>query len=321
MKICWFGIYKPDFSRNRIYISGLESLGVEIVQCRDDSPGFSKWMNLIKKLKSINGEYDAIVVGYPGHIAVPLAKLFSKKPVIADLLGSLYDAEKNSHKTNFWKLLKARMTDFFAVKFADVILLESEAQKRYFEQRFGKSEKYKVLYTGSWFDIKNSYKPDIKNFTVIFRGKFTPESGGEYILEAQRLLSQYPHIHFKMGDKTHLSEEAFQAQYTGISLALGQFGDNPRLLRTIPHKTFEALSLGVPYLTGYGEAVSEIIKDGETGFLIPPANAQFLADKILFLSKNPELLLKVSLNSNNLFTTKLSSKKLAEQLLNFISSN
>ena len=53
MKICYFGIYHSDFGRNRIYLSGLKKLGVEVVECFDHSAGLKKYWNLVKKHRAL----------------------------------------------------------------------------------------------------------------------------------------------------------------------------------------------------------------------------------------------------------------------------
>lgn len=343
MKICYFGIYDPEFSRNKIYISGLRKLGVEIMECRDNSPGPLKFWRLWMKHRKI-GNYDAMIVGYPGHMAVPFAKLISNKKVIADLLGSLYDAEVHSHNPSFFKKIKARIADYLAVKFAAIVLLESEAQKKYFEQKFGKSNKYKVIYTGARdsFLSSNASKSEKGNiFRVIFRGRLTPESGISHILKAAEILKD-ENILFKIVgggqllkfaeqeikekklDKVELipqfvNDQELIALMLDSDLSLGQIEDNPRLNRTIPHKAFESFALGIPYLSGDAPAVREVVIEGKTGFLTPLADPIRLADKIKELSKKSELLAKVSTNSRKMFNAQFTPTMLAQDIFNLIS--
>ena len=323
-------------------MSGFRSLSVEIIECRDDSPGLIKFWRLWVKHKKVEN-YDTIIVGYPGHLIVPVAKLISKRPVIADLLGSLYDAEVYSHNPNFLKRIKTKIADWLAVKFADIILLESCAQKRYFENKFGKSGKYKVVYTGardSFKKAENFTRPKNKQFKVIFRGRLTPESGIGHILKAAEILKN-ENIEFKIIGSGQLqkfaeeeiknrnlskvtlisrfpSDEELVSEMLDSDLSLGQLEDNPRLNRTIPHKTFESFALGVPYLSGDAPAIREMVKEGKTGFLTPLADPQGLAAKILELSKNPEILETVSRNELAEFKNKYNSTILASQILNLL---
>lgn len=342
MTVCYFGIYEPNFSRNRIYISGLREQGIAVLECRDTSKWFLKYWRLWQKHRALP-TYDVLIVGYPGHLVVPFAKLLSRKPVIADLLGSLSDAETYSHNPSFWSRVKNRIIDWLAVHFADSILLESQAQKQFFEQRFGISKKYHVLYTGaddSIFHCEQTaqQKP---SFTVLFRGNLTLESGILYILEAARLLKSKRDIRFRIIGQgkllrrvenyiadnhlsnveiiaQFLSEEELREKMCDTSLSLGQFADNPRLSRTIPHKAFESLSMGIPYLSGDAPAIREIVEEGVSGFLVPLASATTLAQKIGVLYKEKVLCMRVGENGRSVFEQSFSPNALGASLTQLI---
>lgn len=341
MTICWFGIYNPNFGRNKIYIQALKKAGHIIIECRDNSHGLIKYFYLWKKHQGIKNDYDVMVIGYPGHVVVPFAKLISKKKVIADLLGSIYDAEISSHRSSLWKKIETRLADFMAVKFADKILLESEAQKKFFTKKFEKSDKYEVVYTGADEKLsQKSVRPKsvADKFAVLFRGKLTPESGIMHILKAAEILENNKNIFFRIIGSGYLLDQVKKflhqhdlpnleliSQYLpddelitimkDANLMLGQFGNNPRLNRTIPHKAFEAFALGIPYLTGDGLAIREIVKDGASAFFVPLADSQALAAKIKFLSTQSELLEQVTVCAGNIFKEKFASEPLVERLV------
>ncbi len=353
MKICYFGIYNPDFSRNKIYINGLRKNGVEVIECRANTRGYLKYWKLFLKHWKIRDAYDALIVGYPGHIVVPLAKIISKKIVVADLLGSLEDAEVNSHDPSLFKKIKAKLADWLAVIFADIILLESEAQKEFFIKKFGKKYKYRVVYTGASeeFIRKSGYslggsstEEENKKFKVLFRGRLTPESGIGYILKSAQILKKEDKISFLvLGGGQLLSfagKEIRENNLTNVELvskflsyeeliglikksdsdlSLGQIENNPRLNRTIPHKAFESFALGIPYLTGDAPAIRELITEGETGFLTPLVDSEKLAERINELSVNKDLLQKVSRNAQKMFNEKLAPSILAKQIIDIIS--
>ena len=148
MKICYFGNFNPELSRNKIYARGLRENGAEIIECRDSSRGLSKFWQLYLKHQKIKGTYDVLVVGYPGHSMVSLAKLLSSKLVVFDALCTSWEAETLSHDVPLWRQIKAKIIDWLSVKIADIVLVETDAQRKFFEEKFGKSEKYKVVYTG-----------------------------------------------------------------------------------------------------------------------------------------------------------------------------
>lgn len=341
MKVLYFGIYNRTFGRNRIYMKGLREVGVEVTECRDDSKGVLKYWRLYKKHRAL-GAYDALVVGYPGHLVVPFAKLISKRPVVADLLGSLADAEQNSHSPSWLRRLKSKLIDRMAVYSADVVLLESEAQRRFFVSRFGASEKYHVLYTGADESMFFRTKQPIQgSFVVLFRGRLTPESGILHILEAARLLEGEKEIRFLVigfGQLLNqvkkviardvltnvelitelLPEAELRERMSESSLSLGQFEDNSRLSRTIPHKAFESFAMGIPYLSGDAPAIRELVIEGETGCLSPLADPSALAGKIKALSGNPAILTRVGAAARSVYEERLSPRALATRLRSLI---
>jgi len=345
MKICYFGIYKPNLSRNKIYISGLKKKGVEVIECRDDGGRFSKYWNLWKKHRLIQDKYDAMVIGYPGHIIVPFAKLISRKPIIADLLGSFKDAQTHSHNSGAFRRLKDGIIDWMAVKFADAILLESEAQKEFFIKRFGHLDKFKVLYTG--VDESIFYRQNIKNKNndikiVLFRGRLTPESGIFHILKSAELLKNRADIrfriigfHYRLGQKVkdfireknlinaeliydYITDDSLREKLGEASISLGQFESSPRLDRTIPHKTFESMVMGLPFITAYSGAVGELLKDGESCIFVKRSDPVHLAGKIIFLADNPVFGEKLADNAREIYDKKCSMEVLTVKLFNIV---
>jgi glycosyltransferase involved in cell wall biosynthesis len=317
LTVCYFGIYNPEFSRNKIYISGLRSLGVNVVECRDDSSGFSKFWKLWKKHRQLNDQYSVLIVGYPGHVVTPLARLISRKTVILDALGTLHEAEVLSHNAGFFGAIKARIIDWLAVKCAHAVLVESEPQRHYFEKRFGASDKYRVVHTGAREGKRErrEEKAGKTGFKVLFRGSLTPEAGLETILQAAAILEKsYPdeNISFSIFGRGICEQEVVQliqklALHTvefetaklpweelvermqECSVALGQFSTNPRLQWTIPHKAFEAMALRIPYVTACAEGISSVFVEGKHCLMVTPADPDDLVAKILELKRAPAL--------------------------------
>lgn len=344
MKICWFGIYKPDFSRNRIYIKGLKKLGVQIMECRDDSAGFLKYLKLFWKHWQLKDDYDFLVVGYPGHPTVWLAKLISNRPVIFDALCTMEEGVVISRSQAGFLGLYAtyiRFIDWLAVRCADIILVETEAQRDFFIKKFkGTHNKTKVLYIGADNDV---FYPDqsIKNkseFTVVFRGQFLPEAGVNHIIEAAKILENNK-INFLLIGQGFLKEQIvhlinilrlsnlemilsegvalddFRKIMSTCHLSLGQLENHERLARTVPHKCYESMAMKLPYVTARTRPVAEILKEGESVVFVNPADPQDLADKILYLKNNPEIAQKIGDNGYKVYLEKFTPEKLAQDIL------
>lgn len=345
MKICWFGIYNPQESRNRIYMRGLKTLGFEIVECRTTRGSFGKYFDLFLKHLKLRNEYDFLMVGYPGHSIVWFAKLISKKPVIFDALCTMEEGvliSRNEFKKNSLKYFYIKFIDWISVKTADLVLVESKIQKKFFEKKFGKSDKYKVVYTGADDSV---FYPDLsitkeEKFTAVFRGKFLPEAGVTYILKAAKILED-SQINFRIiGNgwlekeikkeiselnlknieliSKWLSDDEMRAKMLECHVSLGQFEGHERLGRTIPHKAFETMALGMPYITARAGGISEILTDGVNCLMVNPADPQDLAEKILRLKNDLSLAQKISENSLKLFLEKFSPIKLAENIFKIL---
>ena len=90
LTVCYFGTYRAEYSRNQIMIEALRCNGVEVIECQEQlwegiedrvetvEGGwftFTFWkrvvrayLNLLRKYQK-TGEYDVLIVGYPGLIA------------------------------------------------------------------------------------------------------------------------------------------------------------------------------------------------------------------------------------------------------------
>jgi len=100
-------------------------------------------------------------------------------------------------------------------------------------------------------------------------------------------------------------------------VSLGQFENNPRLERTIPHKAFESLALKLPYLTADGEGTKSILEADVHCVYVDKAKPDELAEKILLLKKDAKLADKIAENGYGLFREKFAPEVLAKELLNF----
>jgi glycosyltransferase involved in cell wall biosynthesis len=57
----------------------------------------------------------------------------------------------------------------------------------------------------------------------------------------------------------------------------------------IPVSLMEALSCGLPTIATQISGIPELVRSGDTGLLVPPANPQALADALLQLHADPQL--------------------------------
>ena len=134
MKIVHFGTYSTleGYPRNTVIARALQIAGAEIIECHHESWGDSTtraqealnilsalskvaklifiWFSLSWKYLFHTPDHDLILVGYPGHLDVFIAKalgLIRSKPVAFDVFLSLYEAIVEDRKLVKSNSLKA----------------------------------------------------------------------------------------------------------------------------------------------------------------------------------------------------------------------
>ncbi|MDP3954685.1 MAG: glycosyltransferase [bacterium] len=325
------------------------SNGVEIIDCRDWTPGIKKFWNLYKKHRALKNNYDLLFIGFSGHILVPFAKLISDKKIVFDALGSLYDGIIMSRKKyGFlgWRILYVWLVDWLAFNLADISLVDTNTRKKFISDKFFIPERKLIrLWTGV-DDTVFIYNPDIKKlppFTVLFRGALMPESGIEYMLEAAKILEKEP-VQFRIMGSGYLaplvekmikdldlknvewltqrfSWEEMTGKMQECHLSLGQLSDHKRQEFHVPFKTMESMALHIPYMiTSNSYGIMEFLKDNETCLTVKPASADDLAKKILWAKNNPDQLNQVAENAHALFKTNFTTDVLARELNKILSS-
>ncbi|MDE2172637.1 MAG: glycosyltransferase, partial [Patescibacteria group bacterium] len=321
---------------------------VNVVNCIDTSTGLRKYWNLYKKHRDYKGKYDAMIVGFPGFIIVPFARLIATAPVYFDALCSFYETQiisRDAYKGNIFRIPYVRIIDWLATRLADKILVETEQQKKYFIGSLGVNPaKLIVVYTGVDDSIFHT-APDAEKsaaFTVLFRGRITREAGAAYVLRAAKILEntgvKFLIIGFgwaeAMNEFKAVMNELKPANVEYISkqlpfneliprmlschVSLGQFENNERLKRTIPHKAFESMAMKLPYVTSRMAGVSEVFKDGETCLMVNPADPEDLAAKIETLKNSPVLAEKIAQNAFWLYQQRFTPQKIVQPILDAV---
>ncbi len=347
MRFCYINTTAAPPPRDAVYLRGLEENGHEILHCNDGSPTFLKKIRQIaKKHGKVKNKYDTMWVGYTAHTLVPFARLISRKKIVFNALGSLYEGvivSRHQAEPISFRGAYCWLVDFLAFHCASVSLIESQAQKNWLKKKFFlRDNKLAVAPTGvdDNLFIHNPAATRSKIFTVLFRGGFLPESGIEYAIDAARIL-RGEDIKFRILGKGQmenkvremlasfdskniewiphrLEESELLRLMQECQLSLGQLSSHDRLTRTIPHKAFESIAMKMPYLTARNKAVLELLTENKNCFCCNPADAEDLAEKILWIKNNPALAASIAENAHEFYRAQLAPRILAQRVLNFI---
>ena len=265
------------YSRSSTYLSKDESSKVLI------GGTLSEQLTQIKSiLKKKNREKTTFVVMSPAHILVLLLKLAGAKKIILDAGWPLSDSTQKKFNINTIKTkLINLLIDLLAFKFSSKIILESPQQLEYVSKRFlVRKAKLKSIYTGISLErfhvnaVRPSNLPDtiqLKNF-VLFRGKLNKEAGIEKIVTSFQQFQKIPYLvlatnkelDFQVSERiivisTTLSDKEIAWLYKNSVATVGQYGSVGRLKRTIPHKFFESVWFGIPYITPKHQPIVDIL--------------------------------------------------------------
>lgn len=175
---------EEGYPRNRVIIEGLRRNGVEVIECHEDFwkgteeklEGLKDRSRMLKKLGGLLrtypglirkfrkvGPYDALIVGYAGHMDIFLARvlnLFRRKPLIFDAFLSLYDTavvDRGVVPPGTIKARLLRLLDTWSCRIADAVLLDTEAHVDYFVKEFHlPREKFYPVPVGSSLPLHHS---------------------------------------------------------------------------------------------------------------------------------------------------------------------
>ncbi len=349
LRVCQFGQYDPQYSRNTILAKCLKRAGAELIELADRRPLAVRTPALIAR--AARERIDLIIVGFRAHADVAAAKLIAKAkriPLIFDPLLSRYDervvdrqlVSRRSPLAHWY-----RLTDALGCRLADTVLLETEAQITFFAETFSVPlSKCERFWLGADEETMYLRIPQSRSheFTVFFYGRFGPLQGVEHIVKAASIVQgRRERVRFVIvgSGQTHLAARELAAHLvvenvrfmdpvpyeqlavlmSDADVCLGVFGTSTRTQRVIPHKVFDALAVGRPVITGDTPAVREALIHGDSAWLCPCGDSEGLADSIMHLKHEPELRRMLAVNGHVLFKSQFSLEALSGNLATIVS--
>ena len=361
-RICFFGTYERDYLRNRTLIEGLRCAGWHVREChvplwekeRNKTGRYLGPFSLIIRVAELKlayarlllkylftvGRYDVMVVGYIGHLDLPLAWLLTRlprRPLVFSPLISLYDTlvdDRRSFADGSLMSRFLRWMDLWTCGRSDLVLLDTDAHIEYFVDNFNLPRKRFARILVGAIEPEAVKETDSRGlleeekFNVLFVGKFTPLHGLPYMLEAAQRLKEVPEIVFHFVGSGQLTEEmretARRMNLTNVrftdwipyelvpsylnraDVCLGIVGTTAKAARVVPGKVYEALSMGQAVITADSPAIRELFTDGENALLCRRGDPEALADAIRRLHGDRELLRRIAEGGSKVYLEKAS---------------
>jgi glycosyltransferase involved in cell wall biosynthesis len=345
MRVCYFGTYERDYPRNRHVISALRRAGVDVTEVHVDIWGETEHKYgagprlalravraQIALLLQRRKPFDALIVGYPGHPDMLVARLVARRrPLVFNPLVSLKDTFVDDRARFAPGSAAARMlelTDRAAIWLSDLTVADTEAHAAYMAQLARvPPERLAVCFVGAEEHIFRPPWQPREVFTCVFAGKFSPLHGLEAIIDAAHRIPETP---FRIIGTGQLDDQLAAApanvdwvrwldlarlgdEYRAAGAVLGIFGTTGKAARVIPNKVFQALACGAPVVTADTPAARELLRDGHDALLVPPGDGEALGRAIGLLRDDPDFAQTIAANGHVTYRRRASESVLGER--------
>jgi glycosyltransferase involved in cell wall biosynthesis len=228
LRVCYFGTYRANYSRNQILLKGLRSQGVEVYECHaklwrgiEDRveqasggwfrPGFLfRIVRAYWQLLRAHGRiptYDVMLIGYPGQFDTFLGKVLARrrgKPMALDLYMSLYliAEERGLVEKSPITGRVIRKLESLGLHQPDLIISDTAAYVDYHCRTYGLTpDRFKLVPAGadnSFFYRRPGIQPPDDRFRLIYFGTFIQNHGVPTIIEAAKLIDDHSNIHIDL---------------------------------------------------------------------------------------------------------------------------
>jgi glycosyltransferase involved in cell wall biosynthesis len=348
-------------------IAALNTAGVEVKECHLNlwhdiqdrvnvvQGGWKKpkfWWRVLKTYTRLIwrfrkvGDFDILMVGYPGQFDVFIAKLLALckgKPLVWDVFMSIYliAMERGLDKKNKFIVNLIHNVESKALRLPDMLIQDTKEYVSWFENEYNLSGKqFRLVPTGADDRIFNpqnviTNKKVDATFLVLYYGSFIPNHGIMKIAEAINQLKNEREIFFRFigeGPEKNsflyfikenkienvqlfewMSQEDLLHQISEADVCLGAFGDTPQSLMTVQNKIYECLAMGKPIITGDSPAVRSVFPK-DTVILCNRDDPQSLANAILSINEDPLKQQILSKNATKFFQKSYGLVKISEKI-------
>jgi glycosyltransferase involved in cell wall biosynthesis len=343
LRVCYFGTYERGYPRNAQVISCLRKAGVDVEEVHvsvwdDDRNGWSAGPAQAARLAAAEAwlltrrprDFDAFIVGYPGHFDLPAARRAARgRPIVFNPLVSLADtlvADRGRFPAGSFAARALERIDRHAFRAADVVVADTEAQAQFFAELAG-LEGVPVCFVGAEDRLFEPGWQMPDEFVALFVGKLIPLQGVDTILAAAKLASD---ISFRIvgsgqldgllaeppANVTHvpwIQYERLPDEIRQAGCSLGVFGATGKAARVIPNKAFQAIACGAPLVTADTPAARELLNDESSALLVPAGDAEALAGAIRRLAADSELTRRIAAGGRAAYERKASESVLGER--------
>lgn len=291
--------------------------------------------------------HDAVLVGYPGHAAVKVARRGNRdrrRPVLLDAFLSLHDTAVNDRGLVPAGSLRARALrhlDRSSCAAADRVLVDTGEHAALFAGEIGvPRERILVVPVGAlpFTAGPPAPRPPGGPLEVLFFGTYVPLQGATVIVEAASLLGEGVRVTMvgrgqdlprareraaALGvgpgrlrwEEGFLPREELDRRIAAADVCLGVFGTSAKASRVVPCKVYDALAAGKPLVTADTPAARAALGDGADALLVPAGDAAGLAGALERLRDDPGLRARLAAGARAAWRARFAPGRVVEGLL------
>ena len=237
------------------------------------------------------------------------------------------------------------ITDKLLNRFTDCIIYVSEAQREIIQSDGHKLPKHIVIYNG--FDekhftisktresIRKFYRFSENDIIIGIVGRLVQQKGHKYLFEAvKKVEEKYSGIKLLVvgngPEESQLKELARSLGLEAVFLS-GRY-DIPELMKSMDiyvqssrSESFgisilEAMFSGLPVVATNRGGIPELVRDGETGILLPSQNPELISEAIIRLIENRRLAKSMGVRGRGVATSQFSGQRFARDMENLYAS-
>ena len=309
MRALYFGTYDRGHPRNVNAIAAMRDAGVEVVERQVPIRGrgvrgaFSVFSAETRLSTPSRGDFDVVIVGYPGHFDVPRARRVARKrPLVFDAVLSLENEfvdVRNRFRARSTAATVLRAVDSRALRLPDLVVCGTRAEADYLES-IG-ARRTEVIFMGADEDVFcETWSP-----TYPFSAFFVADTSRDVVDTAAQLVPELPMRIVAPGE---IPGDDLGIAFAHAGIVLGSF----RPSRAIPSTVFAALATGAPLVTADTPAARELLDD-ESAVLVEPGDAHALADALHTLASDETLRTRIAQRGRELYAERASRRVLGEQ--------
>jgi glycosyltransferase involved in cell wall biosynthesis len=309
VRALYFGTYDREHPRNLNAIAAMSMAGVEVTERwapvrRGGLLGaLSVFAAETRLSRPRRDDFDAVIVGYPGHFDVPRARRVAhRRPLVFDAVLSLQDElveARRRFRPRSTAATVLRAVDSRALRLPDLVVCGTRAEAAYLEQLGAR--RTAVIFLGADEDVFCETWSPAYPFSALYVADASQD-----VVEAAALL--VPELPVRTVGPGELPPSDRGLAFAHAGIVLGSFRDS----RAIPPAVFEALATGAPVITADTPAARELLVDGESAMLVEPGDANALAGALRRLAGDERLRAAIAAHGQRVYSERASRRVLGE---------